>query len=92
MLDHHERRAHLVAETQQQWGERLDLALSDTTRGFVEQDHAGSVGHEAGEVDDAPRAGGEFADEGTAVVPEVHQLEQFLHPQRRAFLVVEHGR
>ena len=91
MLDHHEGRAHLVAEAQQQRGECLDLALGNTARRFVEQDDGGPVSNQAGEVDDAPRAGGEFADEGAPVVAEVHQLEQLLHPQRRAFLVVEHG-
>ena len=43
--------------------ERLGLALGDPRRRLVEQEHRRLVGEHAREVDDAPRAGGQLADE-----------------------------
>jgi hypothetical protein len=57
VLDDDERRARLVADADQQWREGLGVALSDTCRRLVEQQHDRIGGEEARELDDATHAG-----------------------------------
>ena len=45
---------------------------------------------DAREVDDASGTGAELAHERVLIVAEVHQLDEFVHAQRGALLVVEH--
>ena len=76
VFDDDERRAGGVLELEEQLGEGLALALGDAGGGFVEEEHAGLVGHGAGDLDDAPGAGGELGGEGVAVAVEAHRLDE----------------
>ena len=72
-----------LADAQQQRAERLGLALRDARRRLVEQQHRRSVREHAREVDDAPAAGRELADELVAEVGDAEQLEQLARRARR---------
>ncbi len=76
VLDDEQGRAGLFADAQQQRAERLGLALRDARRRLVEQQHRRVVREHAGEVDDAPAAGRELADELVAEVGDAEQLEE----------------
>ncbi len=76
MLDDDEGGARLVADVEQHRAQRLRLPLGDARGRLVEQEHRGPVGEGAGEVDDAPGAGGELADELVGVGLQAHQLDE----------------
>ena len=80
-----------LADAQQQRAERLGLALGDAARRLVEQDDRRAVGDDAGEVDDAARAGRQLAHELDAERPEAQQLDQLVDPLRDLLLGVEGG-
>ena len=69
--------------------ERLGLALGDAARGLVEQDHRRPVGDDAGEVDDAARAGGQLAEELGAERAEAQQLDELVDALGDLLLGVE---
>ena len=71
--------------------ERLGLALRDAARRLVEQDDRRAVGDDAGEVDDAARAGGELADELRAEGAEPEQVDELVDPLAGLLLGVEGG-
>ena len=76
VVDHEQGWAHVVTQSAHDRCERFDLALGDAGGGLVEQDHRRSMGHEACQVDDSPRAGREFADHVMTVLRETEQLDQ----------------
>ncbi len=63
VLDDQQRGVEAIAEGDEQRGQGLGLALGDAGGGLVEQDHGWSVGHDTGQVDHAPRPGGQLAHE-----------------------------
>ena len=63
--------------------ERLGLALGDAARRLVEQEHGRLVGEDAREVDDAPAAGRQLADELVAERAEAHELDELVDPVAR---------
>ena len=81
--------AEAVADAQEQRSERLGLPLGDPARGLVEEDHGGTVGDDARQVDDAPRAGGELAQELGVERAEPHQLHQLVDALGDLLLRVE---
>ena len=53
----------LLAHPEQQRAERLGLLLGDAAGRLVEHEHLRVLGEDAGQVDDAPAAGGQLAGE-----------------------------
>ena len=78
VLDHEHRGVELLADAQQQRAERLGLALGDAGGRLVEAEHPGVGGEQAGELDDAPHAGRQLADEPLAVGPETEEVEDLV--------------
>ena len=81
-----------MTETLHGLAERLDLALRDAARRFVEQDHRRAVGDDAREVDDPAAAGRQLADPFATVRAEVHQLDQLGDAPIDVGFAVECGR
>ena len=81
MLDRARAGAELVADAREHRGQRLGLALGDAARRLVEQDHRRPVRDQAGQVDDAPRAGRQLVHELRAERLEAQQLDQLVDPR-----------
>ena len=61
VLDHDHRAAQVGLHPAQHRHQRLGLALGDAGGRLVEQDDVGRLGQHAGQLDDAPGAGGQLA-------------------------------
>ena len=92
MLDDEQARARHGADPEEQRAERLGLTLRDPRGRLVEQEHAWSVREHAGQVDDAPTAGGELADVLVAERAEAQQLDELLDAFGHLGLRVHHRR
>ena len=80
VLDEQDARAGDVADAEEQRAERFGLALRDTRRRLVEQDHLRLDPDLAREVDDAAAPGGEVGHELVAVVVEAHHRDELVGP------------
>ena len=78
MLDDKECRVELLTDAQQQWTERLCLALRDTGGRFVEEQHGRLQRDSCRDLDEPPGAGRQLGDECVGVPTETHELDELV--------------
>ena len=78
VLDDEHGGAQLAANLLDERAERLRLALRDAGGRFVEAEHAGVEGEQAGELDDATGAGGQVGDVGVGIAPEPEEVDELV--------------
>jgi len=76
VLDHDHGRAQLLADAQDQGAEGLGLPLSDASGRLVEEQELRVRGHQAAQLDDASRAGGQVGHELLGVVAEADEVDE----------------
>ena len=80
VLDDEQGRIEPVAHGAEQPDHGLDLALGHARRGLVEEDDGGLVGDDGGQVDQAPGAGRQLADQVVGVAVEAEHVEELVDP------------
>ena len=80
MLDDEQAGSRLLPDPLQQGAQGLGLALGDARRGLVEEQHERIMDENHGQIDDAPRAGGQLGHELVPEGVETHEVDEVLRP------------